>query len=221
MQPEGLFVSVDLKDIMVSPYDYQSDEDLVEAVRQGDSEALEYLITKYKNFVRAKARSYFLIGADREDIVQEGMIGLYKSIRDFKNDKMSSFKVFAELCITRQIITAIKTATRQKHIPLNSYVSLDKPIYDEDSDRTLLDVICGSQVSDPEELVINKEEFTGLEDKMSEILSDLERKVLMLYLDGRSYQEIAVDLCRHVKSIDNALQRVKRKLERYLEVRDN
>ncbi|ANF98401.1 MULTISPECIES: RNA polymerase sporulation sigma factor SigH [Paenibacillus] len=214
-------MSVDLKDIMVSPYDYQSDEDLVEAVRQGDSEALEYLITKYKNFVRAKARSYFLIGADREDIVQEGMIGLYKSIRDFKNDKMSSFKVFAELCITRQIITAIKTATRQKHIPLNSYVSLDKPIYDEDSDRTLLDVICGSQVSDPEELVINKEEFTGLEDKMSEILSDLERKVLMLYLDGRSYQEIAVDLCRHVKSIDNALQRVKRKLERYLEVRDN
>ncbi|GGJ29247.1 RNA polymerase factor sigma-70 [Paenibacillus hunanensis] len=221
MQPEGLFVSVDLKDIMVSPYDYQSDEDLVEAVRHGDSEALEYLITKYKNFVRAKARSYFLIGADREDIVQEGMIGLYKSIRDFKNDKLSSFKVFAELCITRQIITAIKTATRQKHIPLNSYVSLDKPIYDEDSDRTLLDVICGSPMSDPEELVINKEEFTGLEDKMSEILSDLERKVLMLYLDGRSYQEIAVDLCRHVKSIDNALQRVKRKLERYLEVRDD
>jgi len=221
LQPEGLFVSVDLKDIMVSPYDYQSDEDLVEAVRQGDSQALEYLITKYKNFVRAKARSYFLIGADREDIVQEGMIGLYKSIRDFKGDKLSSFKAFAELCITRQIITAIKTATRQKHIPLNSYVSLDKPIYDEDSDRTLLDVICGSQVSDPEELVINKEEFVGLEDKMSEILSDLERKVLMLYLDGRSYQEIAVDLCRHVKSIDNALQRVKRKLERYLEVRDN
>jgi len=207
--------------MMVSPYDYQSDEDLVEAVRQGDSQALEYLITKYKNFVRAKARSYFLIGADREDIVQEGMIGLYKSIRDFKGDKLSSFKAFAELCITRQIITAIKTATRQKHIPLNSYVSLDKPIYDEDSDRTLLDVICGSQVSDPEELVINKEEFVGLEDKMSEILSDLERKVLMLYLDGRSYQEIAVDLCRHVKSIDNALQRVKRKLERYLEVRDN
>lgn len=149
------------------------------------------------------------------------MIGLYKSIRDFRGDKQSSFKAFAELCITRQIITAIKTATRQKHIPLNSYVSLDKPIYDEDSDRTLLDVICGSQVCDPEELIINQEEFVGLEDKMSEILSDLERKVLMLYLDGRSYQEIAVDLKRHVKSIDNALQRVKRKLERYLEVRDN
>ncbi|HBU85086.1 MAG TPA: RNA polymerase sporulation sigma factor SigH [Paenibacillus sp.] len=214
-------MSVDLKNIMLSKYDYQSDEDIVEAVREGESEALEFLINKYRNFVRAKARSYFLIGADREDIIQEGMIGLYKSIRDFKGDKLASFKAFAELCITRQIITAIKTATRQKHIPLNSYVSLDKPIYDEESDRTLLDVICGTQVSDPEELIINQEEFVGLEDKMSEILSDLERKVLMLYLDGRSYQEIAVDLDRHVKSIDNALQRVKRKLEKYLEVRDN
>ncbi len=214
-------VSVDLKELTLSDYEYKSDEDVVEYFREGDSEALEFLINKYRNFVRAKARSYFLIGADREDIIQEGMIGLYKSIRDFRVDKQSSFKAFAELCITRQIITAIKTATRQKHIPLNSYVSLDKPIYDEDSDRTLLDVICGSQVSDPEELIINQEEFVGLEDKMSEILSDLERKVLMLYLDGRSYQEIAVDLKRHVKSIDNALQRVKRKLERYLEVRDN
>jgi len=213
-------VSVDLKDLKMFDYDIRADEDIVDAVREGDSDALEYLINKYRNFVRAKARSYFLIGADREDIIQEGMIGLYKSIRDFKGDKFSSFKAFAELCITRQIITAIKTATRQKHIPLNSYVSLDKPIYDEDSDRTLMDVICGSRVSDPEELIINQEEFVGLEDKMSEILSDLERKVLMLYLDGRSYQEIAVDLKRHVKSIDNALQRVKRKLERYLEDRD-
>ncbi|EOS59021.1 MULTISPECIES: RNA polymerase sporulation sigma factor SigH [Paenibacillus] len=213
-------VSVKLDTWVRFDYEIQSDEDIVEAVREGDSEALEYLINKYRSFVRAKARSYFLIGADREDIIQEGMIGLYKSIRDFRGDKLASFKAFAELCITRQIITAIKTATRQKHIPLNSYVSLDKPIYDEESDRTLLDVICGSQVSDPEELIINQEEFTGLEDKMSEILSDLERKVLMLYLDGRSYQEIAVDLNRHVKSIDNALQRVKRKLERYLEVRD-
>lgn len=213
-------MSIDLKEWSTLEYDSSTDEEIVEAVRNGDSIALEYLINKYKNFVRAKARSYFLIGADREDIVQEGMIGLYKAIRDFKGDKLASFKAFAELCITRQIITAIKTATRQKHIPLNSYVSLDKPIYDEDSDRTLLDVICGTRVSDPEELIINQEEFVGLEDKMSEILSDLERKVLMLYLDGRSYQEIAVDLDRHVKSIDNALQRVKRKLEKYLEVRD-
>ncbi len=219
-EPEGLFVSIDLREWKTLDFDCRTDEDIVEAVREGESEALEYLINKYKNFVRAKARSYFLIGADREDIVQEGMIGLYKAIRDFKGDKLASFKAFAELCITRQIITAIKTATRQKHIPLNSYVSLDKPIYDEDSDRTLLDVICGTRVSDPEELIINQEEFIGLEDKMSEILSDLERKVLMLYLDGRSYQEIAVDLDRHVKSIDNALQRVKRKLERYLEVRN-
>ncbi|CQR58504.1 RNA polymerase sigma-H factor [Paenibacillus riograndensis SBR5] len=221
LQPGGFLVSVDLKELMLSEYDFISDEEIVEIFRGGDSGALEHLINKYRNFVRAKARSYFLIGADREDIVQEGMIGLYKAIRDFKGDKLSSFKAFAELCITRQIITAIKTATRQKHIPLNSYVSLDKPIYDEDSDRTLMDVICGTQVLDPEELIINQEEFIGLEDKMAEILSDLERKVLMLYLDGRSYQEIAEDLKRHVKSIDNALQRVKRKLERYLEVRDN
>ncbi|MFC5401621.1 RNA polymerase sporulation sigma factor SigH [Cohnella soli] len=213
-------MSVDLERLDTREYDFKADEDIVESVRFGDSEALEYLIHKYRNFVRAKARSYFLIGAEREDIVQEGMIGLYKAIRDFRGDKLASFKAFAELCITRQIITAIKTATRQKHIPLNSYVSLDKPIYDEDSDRTLLDVICGSRVCDPEEMIINQEEFYGLEDKMSEILSDLERKVLALYLDGRSYQEIAVDLDRHVKSIDNALQRVKRKLEKYLEVRD-
>jgi len=213
-------VSVELEGIRGIVYDLRPDEDNVDAVREGDSDALEFLIHKYRNFVRAKARSYFLIGADREDIIQEGMIGLYKAIRDYRGDKLASFKAFAELCVTRQIITAIKTATRQKHIPLNSYVSLDKPIYDEDSDRTLLDVICGTRVTDPEELIINKEEFMSLEDKMGEILSDLERKVLMLYLDGRSYQEIAVDLRRHVKSIDNALQRVKRKLERYLEARD-
>src|SRR5690625_832187 len=200
-------------------YHLLTDEEILKRIHSADSMALEYLINKYKNFVRAKARSYFLIGADREDITQEGMIGLYKAIRDFRGDKLSSFKAFAELCITRQIITAIKTATRQKHIPLNSYVSLDKPIYDEESDRTLLDVICGSAVTDPAELMIHREEFSGLEDKMSEILSELERQVLMLYLDGRSYQEIAQELDRHVKSIDNALQRVKRKLERYLEGR--
>jgi len=196
------------------------DEVLVELVHQGESDALDYLIQKYRNFVRAKARSYFLIGADKEDIVQEGMIGLYKAIRDFKEDKLSSFKAFAELCITRQIITAIKTATRQKHIPLNSYVSLDKPIYDEESDRTLMDIISGAKVLDPEELIINQEEYDHIEIKMSELLSDLERKVLSLYLDGQSYQEISEELNRHVKSIDNALQRVKRKLERYLEIRE-
>ncbi|WP_347239802.1 RNA polymerase sporulation sigma factor SigH [Polycladospora coralii] len=204
---------------VITDYTTLTDEDLVCGVRIGDQEALEHLINKYKNFVRAKARSYFLIGADHEDIVQEGMIGLYKAIRDFRGDKLASFKAFAELCITRQIITAIKTATRQKHIPLNSYVSLDKPAYDDDTDRTLLDKIPGT-LSNPEEIYINQEEYSDIEDKIAKILSDLEKKVLMLYLDGRSYQEIAVDLNRHVKSIDNALQRVKRKLERYLEIRE-
>ena len=201
-------------------YEIMVDEEIVGLAQDGNSPAEEYLINKYKNFVRAKARSYFLIGADREDIIQEGMIGLYKAIRDFRGDKLSSFRAFAELCITRQIITAIKTATRQKHIPLNSYVSLNKPIYDEDSDRTLLDVISGSKITDPEELIISREEFDDIEEKMGEILSSLEWQVLMAYLEGKSYQEIARELDRHVKSIDNALQRVKRKLERYLEKRD-
>src|SRR5690554_7908613 len=160
-------------------YESLSDEEIVQLARDTDDEALEHLINKYKNFVRAKARSYFLIGADREDIIQEGMIGLYKAIRDYKPDKLSSFKAFAELCITRQIITAIKTATRQKHIPLNSYVSLNKPIYDEESDRTLLDVISGHKITDPEELMISREEFVDIEHKMGEFLSDLEWKVLM------------------------------------------
>jgi RNA polymerase sporulation-specific sigma factor len=202
-----------------SRFQLMLDEEIVEDAKKGDAEALEYLIYKYKNFVKAKARSYFLIGADREDIVQEGMIGLYKAIRDYRQDKLSSFRAFAELCVTRQIITAIKTATRQKHIPLNSYISLNKPIYDEESDRTLVDVISGAKVSDPEELIISREEFMNIENKINELLSDLEQEVLISYLQGKSYQEIAVDLDRHVKSIDNALQRVKRKLERYLEER--
>lgn len=201
-------------------YQLMVDEEIVDFAREGNDDALEYLINKYKNFVRSKARSYFLIGADREDIIQEGMIGLYKAIRDFRMDKLSSFRAFAELCITRQIITAIKTATRQKHIPLNSYISLNKPIYDEESDRTLLDIVSSTKVTDPEELIISREEFFGIEDKMGEILSSLEWKVLMSYLEGKSYQEIAEDLKRHVKSIDNALQRVKRKLEKYLEKRE-
>lgn len=204
----------------IEAYDVMEDEEIIKDAKDGDPIALEYLIKKYKNFVRAKARSYFLIGADKEDIIQEGMIGLYKAIRDYREDKLSSFRAFAELCITRQIITAIKTATRQKHIPLNSYVSLNKPIYDEESDRTLLDVLSGVKITDPEELIIGREELNHIENKIGEILSDLEWEVLMSYLQGKSYQEIAVDLERHVKSIDNALQRVKRKLERYLELKE-
>ncbi|MGB9840612.1 RNA polymerase sporulation sigma factor SigH [Thermovenabulum sp.] len=200
-------------------FEEMQDEEVVYEARSGSREALEYLINKYKNFVKSKARSYFLIGADKEDIIQEGMIGLYKAIRDFNPDKLTSFRAFAELCITRQIITAIKTATRQKHIPLNSYVSLNKPIYDEDSERTLMDVITEVKITDPEELIISREEVADIEDKMGEILSKLEWEVLISYLNGKSYQEIARDLKRHVKSIDNALQRVKRKLEKYLEIR--
>jgi len=203
-----------------SDFNMLTDETIVEYARDGNTEAAEYLIHKYKNFVRSKARSYFLVGADREDIIQEGMIGLYKAIRDFRRDKQVYFRSFAELCVTRQIITAIKTATRQKHIPLNSYVSLNKPIYDEESDRTLMDVLSGNHVADPEEMFISHEEMQDMESEMTGALSDLEMKVLVSYLDGRSYQEIADDLDRHIKSIDNALQRIKRKVEKYLEKRE-
>ena len=194
-----------------------TDEEIVGLAHNDDTEAVEYLLGKYKNFVRSKARSYFLIGADHEDIVQEGMIGLFKAIRDYQPDRLSSFRAFAELCITRQIITAIKTATRQKHVPLNSYVSLNKPIYDEESDRTLMDVIVEGRAQNPEELIIGRENLMSIRDRAEQVLSPLEQDVLNSYLDGKSYQEIADNLGRHVKSIDNALQRVKRKLEKFLE----
>ncbi|EJP6474128.1 RNA polymerase sporulation sigma factor SigH [Clostridium sp. FAM 1755] len=200
----------------ISSFEGCVDEEIVMEAKAGNSRAQEYIIGKYENFVKAKAKSYFLIGADKEDIYQEGMIGLYKAIRDFKPDKLSSFKAFAELCVTRQIITAIKTATRQKHIPLNTYVSLNKPIYDEESDRTLLDILSEAKVANPEELIISREELKHIQNEIGEVLSDLEMEVLMSYLDGKSYQEIACDLDRHAKSIDNALQRVKRKLEKCL-----
>ncbi|WP_055071703.1 RNA polymerase sporulation sigma factor SigH [Clostridium massiliamazoniense] len=194
----------------------KTEEEIVAEAKEGNSLAQEIIINKYEAFIRGKSRSYFLIGADKEDIYQEGMIGLYKAIRDFKNEKETSFKAFAELCITRQIITAIKTATRQKHIPLNTYVSLNKPIYEDESERTLLDVIVGLKITNPEDVVISKEEVANIELKMSKVLSGLELEVLNSYLDGKSYQEIAVDLDREAKSIDNALQRVKRKLEKSL-----
>lgn len=202
-------------------YETVLEEEVVEFAKAGDSRAQEFMIRKYKNFVRSKARSYFLVGADREDIIQEGMIGLFKAIRDYRPERIASFKAFAELCIQRQIITAIKTATRQKHIPLNSYVSLNKPVYEDDSDRTLMDVVSCRGHDDPETLFISREEMDSMEAKMGEVLSELELQVLMYYLEGKSYQEIAVDMDRHVKSIDNALQRVKRKLEKFLESRNS
>ncbi|WP_423213407.1 RNA polymerase sporulation sigma factor SigH [Senegalia massiliensis] len=207
-----------INELYTDIYPLMGDEEIVKKAKKGDNIALEYLIKKYKYFVRAKARSYFLIGADKEDIIQEGMIGLYKAVRDYDATKLASFRAFAELCITRQIITAIKTATRQKHMPLNSYVSLNKPLYDEESDRTLMDMISGAKVTDPEELMISKEELSRIEEKIGQTLSGLELEVLLSYLQGKSYQEIAINLERHVKSIDNALQRVKRKLEKDLPI---
>ena len=199
--------------------EHLTDEEIVSQAKNGDTIALEFLISKYKNFVRSKARTYFLIGADREDIIQEGMIGLYKAIRDYRYDRQTSFHSFAEICVTRQIITAIKTATRQKHMPLNSYVSLNKPVYEEESERTLSDVITQGKAGNPEDLFIDQEDFLDIESTMQRILSPLEQDVVNLYLEGKSYVEIAQQLDRHVKSVDNALQRVKRKLEQYLESR--
>ena len=203
--------------VLYERFEHMTDEQVVRLAQQADGTALEYLLNKYKNFVRSKARSYFLIGADHEDIVQEGMIGLYKAIRDFREEKLASFRAFAELCITRQIITAIKTATRQKHIPLNSYVSLNKPIYDEESDRTLLDVITDGWEANPEEVLINREDVSLIEGRIGKTLSGLEKQVLQRYLEGKSYQEISSEMHRHVKSVDNALQRVKRKLQKLLQ----
>ena len=198
----------------------QTDDDLVLAARSGDESALHEVLNKYRGFARVKARSYYLVGADREDMVQEGMIGLYKAIRDFNPDMQSSFRAFAELCVTRQIITAIKTATRQKHGPLNNYVSFSRPVSgDDDGDRVLADVLPTSSVSDPADLVISAERIRALQAHFDEVLSDLETEVLRLYVEGKSYQEIAERLQRHVKSIDNALQRIKRKLEGHLQAR--
>ncbi len=198
----------------------RTDDELVLSARHGDDAALAELLTKYRAFARVKARSYFLVGADREDIVQEGMIGLYKAIRDFNPDMQSSFRAFAELCVTRQIITAIKTATRQKHGPLNNYVSFSRPVgNDDDGERVLGDVIPTVAISDPADLVISAERIRALQAHFDEVLSDLETEVLRLYVEGKSYQEIAERLQRHVKSIDNALQRIKRKLEGHLKAR--
>jgi RNA polymerase sporulation-specific sigma factor len=205
-----------VKDEVLTQICQETDEQLVCKAQINDEFAFDCLLERYKNFVRSKARSYFLIGADREDIVQEGMIGLYKAVRDFRGDKMSSLKAFAELCVTRQIITAIKTATRQKHIPLNSYVSLNKPVFDKDSDRSLMDILCGDAETNPEEIIIDNEKIKSMRERIGKLLSRLEWEVLAAYMDGRSYQEIARDMDKSVKSIDNALQRVKKKLEKLL-----
>ena len=192
-----------------------TDEEIVTIYqRENNHYATDYIVQRYKNFVRSKARSYFLMGADKEDIIQEGMIGLYKATRDFNKDHEVSFKAFAELCITRQIISAIKGASRQKHIPLNSYISLNKPAYD-DSERTLIEVLETEKNLDPQEVVINREQYALIKEVMEAVLSPLEWDVLRGYMDAKSYQEMAEEHYRSVKSIDNALQRVKKKMEVY------
>ncbi len=194
-----------------------SDEEVLSYVHSGCKRGMEHLIEKYKPLVRAKARSYFLVGADREDIVQEGMIGLFKAVRDYKDDKNIPFRVFAEICITRQIITAVKTATRQKHIPLNTYVSLNRKVFDDNSDKSLIELVQEVSVSDPEELFINKEEYSFFENMVIELLSPLEREVLKKYLTGTNYHDIAKQLNKPVKSVDNALQRLKKKIEKSIQ----
>lgn len=193
------------------------DEALVQRARGGDDGAIETLLERYRHYARAKARTYFLAGGDKEDIVQEGMIGLFKAIRDFDPKHETAFRAFAELCITRQIISAIKSAARQKHRPLNSYVSLSKPAHEASDDRRPLEESLAERgISDPAELVISAEEVVRIKQTMGRVLSDLELEVLRLYLEGNSYQQIAGVLGRHGKSIDNALQRIKRKLEQHI-----
>lgn len=197
-------------------YESLTDEQLLTLLRGGDDLAEEALYARYKQVVRSKARTYFLIGADREDIIQEGMIGLYKAVLDYQFDRQVSFRAFAELCITRQIITAIKGATRKKHMPLNTYISLNRSVFEGDSERPLIDVISSAQISDPEEALIGRESYEAVADSIEHALSKLERGALELYLQGYSYQQIADALQKSTKSVDNAIQRVKKKLEEYL-----
>jgi RNA polymerase sporulation-specific sigma factor len=195
-----------------------TDVELVARFQEGCQDALQVVITRYRRFARAKARSYFLVGADSDDVEQEALIGLYKAARDFRPHHESSFRAFAELCITRQIITAIKTATRQKHQALNQYVSISGTRGGDDSgERTVEELIhLHRHAGDPADRVVADERFGLMRDRMAQVLSPLEIEVLTLYVEGKSYQEIGDHLGRHVKSIDNALQRIKRKLEMHL-----
>lgn len=194
-------------------YETLADDILAKLAQNSDEQALNCLINKYEYLVHFKARSYFLHGADHDDTLQEGMIGLYKAARDYRPSKLCSFRSFALLCITRQIITAVKTATRKKHLPLNSYASLNASVFEEDTNSTLLDVMTSRRAEDPLDLFIVKEEVDYVKRATKDLLSDLEWNVLIAYVDGKSYQEIADQLKKHTKVIDNALYRVKLKLK--------
>lgn len=194
--------------------DRGADARLVRAAQSGDQSASCELVKRYKGLIRFKARSYYLAGADRDDIIQEGMIGLFKAIRDYDPGRQASFHSFAELCVTRQMITAVKSATRRKHLPLNGYISLSRPATtEEDGERLLSDILAAKEVCDPAEIVIGAWETSFIRDGVVESLSEFETRVLRLYTQGCSYQEIAEKLGRHAKAVDNALQRVKRKME--------
>ena len=198
-----------------------SDVELVARFHQGDHEAVRVLLQRYRRFARAKARGYFLVGADTDDIEQEGMIGLFKAARDYRADRQASFRAFAELCITRQVITAIKTATRQKHQPLNQYLSISGVRGGDDpGERSVEDLLDDHYVADPADEVLSRERMAAMRRSMAEMLSGLEVDVLRLYVEGKSYQEIGNQLGRHVKSIDNALQRIKRKLDVHMQERE-
>jgi len=206
----------------VTKYDAFTDEEIVKRIQKGDQPAIDFLLEKYKFLVRSKAKALFLIGGDRDDLIQEGMIGLYKAIRDFRADKDNSFFNFADLCISRQIYSAIKASNRKKNIPLNTYISLYTPAYGENSDNeekeTLVDIIYQKYVSNPEELVIDKENTSMIEYELVRRLSNLEKQVLSLYMQDIKYLQIAEVLGKGPKTIDNALTRIKTKLNQVLKV---
>lgn len=194
-------------------YDNLTDEELVDAAQQGDDRAGDFLLLKYRSLIMSKAKSYFIAGADRDDILQEGMIGLHKAVRDFCPLRGTSFRPFAEMCITRQVITAVKAASRQKHAPLNYYLSLDKPLYAEGSDRQLLEILPDERTTDPAEMFLVREELADVCASLRYLLSEFEYKVFLLYLNEQSYREIATTLETTPKAVDNALCRVKRKID--------
>mgnify|MGYP003369480110 CR=1 FL=1 len=194
-------------------YENYTDEQLLDIIKNGDNKPVDYLINKYKNLVKVRSRAYFMMGADTEDIIQEGMIGLYKAIRDYKKTD-ATFQTFAKICIDRQVMTAIKTANRKKHLPLNSYLSLNMLVYDEENEITYIDKLEESKILNPEEIIIDKENVKTLQQKINQNLSDLEKQVLQLYLKGRSYATIAKKLDKDEKSIDNAIQRIRKKIEK-------
>jgi len=204
--------------MILKKYDDLTDEELFDLIRQKDREAMDFLISKYRVMVKSKARTYFIIGGDTEDLIQEGMIGLYNAIRDYDKDK-SKFSTFAEVCVSRQILTAVKAASRKKHMPLNTYISLNNPVvFDSEEDNaSFFDIIKNSSTLNPESLIIGEESKNSLIAHIYTSLSKMEKEILFLYLSGRSYSEIAEMTNKNEKSVDNALQRVKKKLNDFIE----